>query len=205
MSRQRPSNVPAARNALVRFQRQRLQGFLYPGSAPAASWQRPGSIPAAPRQREHARTNEYERASNKSFGQSNSLQCFVRAALRAHAFSFREFGSAQATSRQRPGSVSVPRQCPAAPATVALQVLLLCDPSIQPASQRASRLKHDFLNFSSCSKTASLFIVFFIQFAFLAQRARGTFLQRSTVSGRVWACLGVSGRVWVCLGVSGRI
>ena len=35
-------------------------------------------------------------------------------------------------------------------------------------------LKLDFLNFLSCSKTASLFIVFFIEFEFLAQSAGGS-------------------------------
>ena len=40
-------------------------------------------------------------------------------------------------------------------------------------SSRDVPLRLDFLNFLSCSKTASLFIVFFIKFEFLAQSAGG--------------------------------
>ena len=45
-------------------------------------------------------------------------------------------------------------------------------------------MKLDFLNFLSCLKTASLFIVFFIKFAFLAQRAGGLLSRRNNGLGR---------------------
>ena len=54
----------------------------------------------------------------------------------------------------------------------------------EPANQPACQLRRDFLNFWSCSKTVSLFIVFFIKFAFLAQKAGWILSHRSKRLGR---------------------
>ena len=54
----------------------------------------------------------------------------------------------------------------------------------EPAKQPACQLRRDFLNFWSCSKTVSLFIVFFIKFAFLAQKAGWILSHRSKRLGR---------------------
>ena len=68
------------------------------------------------------------------------------------------------------------------PCGVTTFVFVRCiHPASEPASQPGSQLRHHFLNFLSCSKTASLFIVFFIKFAFLAQRARGYFRTAANV------------------------
>ena len=170
MSRQRPSNVPAARNALVRFQRQRLQGSYIP----AAPRLRPGNVPAASRQRPgnentHARTSTNAQATKVS-GRAipfNVLfvQLFVhmRFLLKNSAAPKQHPDSAPAASRY-PGNVPPLQQ---------LWRCKFCFCAIHPSSQPASRLRHDFLNFLSCSKTASLFIVFFIKFEFLAQSAGG--------------------------------